>query len=119
MTRTDNHAPHEEHERVVNGTPTPADDLLALASGPAILPKVVYGTIDRSMLRKIPVPLEGHQWPAAPGGLVLPIGPSTTERVNLLESVELFGTPSAGVSPSPFIFGTPGAGHTMRSKETR
>lgn len=106
-------------EHTVNGTPTPADELRDLAAGPAILPKVVYGTIDRSTVRTIPMPLQGQALADALGGVVLPIGPSTTGRVHLLDPVELFGTPSAVVSPNHFIVGAPGTGHAMPSKETR
>ncbi|MBT1620585.1 hypothetical protein N8D74_17825 (plasmid) [Curtobacterium flaccumfaciens] len=103
----------------MNGTPTPADELRDLAAGPAITPKVVYGTIGHSTARTIPMPVQGHALVDALGGVILPISPSTMERVNLLDPVELFGTPPAGVSPNHFIFGAPGAGHMTPSKETR
>lgn len=64
----------------MNDTPTRADQLLALAAGPGILPKVIYGNVDRSRVRKFCSPVEGHQWAAALGGLVLPIGPSEASK---------------------------------------
>lgn len=83
-------------EHTGNGTPTPADQLSALASGPAFTPRVVYSDMDRSMLRKIPMPPTGHQWSAALGGLVLPIDPSDPERVNLLDPLAVYGVCDAG-----------------------
>jgi hypothetical protein len=80
MPRRTGTGPHTRQEHTVKDTPPHADQMLDLAAGPGIVPKVVYGTLDRSRVRKFCPPLEGHQWPAALGGLALPIGPSEASK---------------------------------------
>lgn len=99
----------------MNGTPTAADQQCDRRSGPAITSKVIYADVDRSMLRKIPMPLEGHRWAAALGGLILPIAPSGAPKP--LNPLAVYGVGYAG--PNQFTFGTPGVGHTMAAREVR
>lgn len=102
-------------KHTVNGTPTAADQQCDRRSGPATTNKVIYADINRSMLRTIPMPLEGHQWAAALGALILPIRPSKAPKP--LDPLAIYGVCYAG--PNQFTFGTPGAGHTMAAREVR
>jgi len=99
----------------VNGTPTAADQQCDRRSGPAIPSKVIYADIDRPMLRKLPMPLEGAQWAAALGGLILQIRRSKAPKP--LDPLALYGVCYAG--PNQFTFGTPGVGHTTAAREMR
>lgn len=102
-------------EHTVNGTHTEAGHQRSRPSGPAIATKAIYEDLDCSMLRTIPMPLEGQQLSAARGGLILPIGPSKASKP--LDPLAIYGAGYAG--PNQFTFGTPGVGNTDSSRGMR